>query len=457
MSQFPSRPTYRHLLELVALAVCLGLGLGVTRVEPFGEVRFNVILAIGYLSLSGTLLASVLEPLKLPHLTAYIAVGILGGPHVLGLVDTQTVTSLVPVNTLAISLIALAGGLELEASLLRKLLRSLFWSNLVQSLVVGLVSLLAFVLLAEHIPFAAHLPLGGLLAVAAIWGMLASSRSPSATLAILSQTRAKGPFASWSLAIVMSSDLVVVVLSAVLLAAARPLLLPDAHWSLERFYVLGREILGSVALGVCLGLLLAAYLRLVGRQLVLILLVLGFVVTDGLKYVHFDPLLAFLVTGFVVRNLSRQAERLLAAVSRMSGVVFVVFFATAGAHLDLPLLQTLWPIALAFCVTRAIATVGANAISARLARDESSVRRYGWTPLISQAGLTLALAQTVERELPTLGTGFRSLVIASVAFNEVIGPILFKWALERTHETVQMASTRPVLGPPPREPTAAPD
>jgi Kef-type K+ transport system membrane component KefB len=431
--------------EALALATCLGLALAVTKLEPFGHSHFNAILAVGYLLFAGTMLANLVEPLKLPHLTAYIAVGVVGGPYVLHLVDHEAVKHLVPVNTLAISLIALAGGLELEARLVVKLLRSLFWSNVVQTVIVGITTAGAFLLLSPYIPFTAGLTLAQRIGVAALWGLLATSRSPSATLAILAQTKAQGPLTRWTLAFVMSSDVIVVVLSALLFVAVRPLLLDDATLSTARLVVLAREIVGSVSLGICLGLVLSAYLRLVGKQLLLILLVLGFVVTDGLKYVHFDPLLAFLVTGFMVRNLSHQGEKLLEAVSRTSGVVFVVFFATAGSHLDLQQLRSMWPIAVTFFLVRWGATLIASRASSAIARDEPQVRRYGWAPLVSQAGLTLALSQSIEREFPVLAEGFRSLVIATVAVNEVIGPILFKFALERTGETSAPLRTRDSL------------
>jgi Kef-type K+ transport system membrane component KefB len=202
---------------------------------------------------------------------------------------------------------------------------------------------------------------------------------------------------------------------------------------------------GSVSLGICLGLLLIAYVRLIGRQLLLVLLILGFVVTDALRYVRFDPLLAFLTAGFVVRNLSDQGAKLLLAVSRMRGIVFVVFFATAGAHLDLPLLTKLWPVAVVFCAVRFAATLGASVVARRLGRDEPIVRRFGWAPLISQAGLTLALSHTIEREFPPIAAGFRALVIVTVAMNEVVGPILFKYALERCRETSRQDATRDSL------------
>jgi Kef-type K+ transport system membrane component KefB len=274
-----------------------------------------------------------------------------------------------------------------------------------------------------------------LLGVSLLWGVLAVSRSPSATLGILSQTRAKGPLTRFSLAFVMSSDVVVVVLMALTTTLARPLLEPGAEVSLQALKGVGHELLGSVSIGTTLGLLLIAYMRLVGRQVLLLLVAIGFAMSEGIRYLHFEPLLTFLTAGFVVQNLSNQGNRLLHEVEQTAGVVFVVFFATAGAHLDLPLLASLWPVALSLCAGRFAATWVAHRAATGLAKDPPLLRRWGWAPLISQAGLTLGLAVLIARAFPALGEGFRSLTVASVAINEVVGPILFKLALDRTGET----------------------
>src|SRR5690606_10414221 len=110
---------------------------------------------------------------------------------------------------------------------------------------------------------------------------------------------------------------------------------------------------------------------------------------------------------------------------------YVVFFATAGAHLDLPLLARLWPVALGLAAARSILTYGVHRVGCRLAEDPPTVARYGWAPLISQAGLALGLAAVVANEYPMFGSGFQSLAIAMVAINEMVGPVLFKWALDR--------------------------
>jgi Kef-type K+ transport system membrane component KefB len=411
------------------------------------------IAAIGFLLLAGTLTSELIEPLGLPHLTGYLVAGVAAGPHVLRLVDEQTVKSLSPVNTLALALIALAGGAELEFSAMRRAARSLAWGMLIQSLVVLFGMCAVFLAVSRPlIGFTRTLAPAALVGVALLWGALAVTRSPSATLALLSQTRAHGPLASYTLAFVMASDVVVVVLLATVLGAVRPLMDASSSFSVDAFVALGHELFGSVALGTTLGLVLAAYLRLINRQMLVVLLVLGFGVSTVLDYLQFDSLLTFMVAGFIVRNMSNQGGKFVGYIEQTGTVVYVVFFATAGADLDVPLLRLLWPAALMLTGARALITWLSSRVASRIAKDPPSLRRWGWSGLVSQAGLTLGLSAIVVREFPSVGTPFKSLVIATVAINEMVGPVLFKLALDKTGETspIQPPSF-PSIRPPPME------
>ncbi len=428
-----------------ALAVVFGLLYMATKVSPELGGKLGVVAALGFLLLAGTLLSELLETIGLPHLSGYILAGIIGGPHVLHLVDHQTVEALAPINPLSIAMIALAGGAELRMDLLRRVARSLSIATAVQCILVLIAVTGLFLLLARFIPFARDLAFPALFGTAMLWGTLAITRSPSACMGVLSQTRAKGPLAEFSLAFIMSSDVVVVTLLACALMLARPLIVSGSEFSISDFKNLGHELVGSIAVGTTLGLLLGAYLRLVGKHLLLLLLAIGFGLTDFLKYVHIDPLLCFLTAGFVVQNLTGQGEKLLHAIEQAATVVFVIFFATAGAHLDVPLLRKLWPIALALCFGRAFFTWVAAKISSRLAKDGPAVSTWGWSSLVSQAGVALAISIVIAKAFPLIGEGFRSLAIASVAINEMVGPVLFKFALDRSGESNPEQEMRPSL------------
>jgi Kef-type K+ transport system membrane component KefB len=421
-------------VQLLALGVVVAMFMVITRVQPAPQGGGVVVAATGLLLLCGLLTAELLEPLRLPHLTGYIAAGALLGPHVLHFIDHPTVKQLAPVNTLALALIALAGGLELRTSDVRAVLRSLWASTALQTPVVFLSQAALFYALGSLMPFTQRLGTYALLGTAALWGVLAVSRSPSATLAILSQTRAKGPLARFSLAFVMSSDVLVLVLMAVAIAVVRPLVEAGGSASGEELYAVGHELLGSVSVGTTLGLLLIAYMRLVGSHVLVLLAAIGFTLSDVLRDLQVEPMLTFLTAGFVVQNLSSQGDKLLHVIEETGSVVFVVFFATAGAHLDLPLLARMWPVALGLCGGRLLATFLAQRVAGRLAGDPPLLRRWGFASMVSQAGLTLGLSAVMVRTFPSIGDGLRALVIATVAINEIVGPIFFKLALERAGE-----------------------
>jgi Kef-type K+ transport system membrane component KefB len=439
MSAPTAKGPVTRLLELGALIGLFALMLGVDRLTGSlpGEWQSTGrdLAAIGFFLLAGTLASSLLEVLRLPHLTGFLLAGIVAGPHVLHAVDHETVADLSIVNSLALSLIALAGGAELRLQAVRRGFRSLAAATVVQNGLALLVIPATFVLARDLIPFTRGMELPAVFAVALLWGIVSITRSPSAVMGILSQTRPAGRLTDFTVGFVMTSDVVVVVLLALVTTAVRPLLVPGATLSLAAFGELGHELLGSVAIGTTLGLLLVAYLRFVGRQVLLVLLLIGLVVADVIAYLRFEWLLTFLTAGFVVQNFSRQGEKLLHAIEHTGEVVYVVFFATAGAHLDLPLLRTLWPAALLFFGVRAVTAVVGARITARLAGDPPELRAWGWAGLVSQAGLALGIAAKMQGQFPAFGAQFGALAVAAVALNELVGPVLFKLSLDRSGES----------------------
>lgn len=433
------RPLGDRLLEALVVLVLLGLLVAGRRLFPVLGTGAGTIAAVGVLLMGGTVLANLLELVGLPHLTGYLLAGVAAGPYVLGLVDHQAVEDLRPVNQLALSLIALAGGAELKVASLRSGLRSLAWATLWQNLLVMAVLAVVFIAARPLLPFLAGVPTRGVVGVGLLWGVMAVTRSPSATLGILSQTRAKGPLANFTLNFVMSSDVVVVVLLAVVMTIARPLINSGENFSLAAFRELGTELLGSISVGTTLGLVLAAYLRLLGgKGLVILLIALGLVFTQLFNYLHFDWLLIFIAAGFVVQNLSKQGERFVASIHSMGEVVYVVFFGVAGAHLNLPVLAGLWPVALLFATSRGVSSFVAGRIASRFAEDSPTLRKWGWAGMVSQAGLALGIASNMQSEFPAFGAGLGALAVATVAMNEMVGPVLFKAALDRSGETASV-------------------
>ena len=424
-----------RLIQTVALGLISVFLYFATRAVPENGGAVGTIASVGYLLLAGTLTSELVDLIGLPHLTGYLLAGIVAGPHLLSLIDEHSVKDLTKVNALALALIALEGGAHLRMETLKRGVKSLAWATLLQSVLVVVLMGAVFISLQRYIPFARGLAPFALAGAALLWGTLSITRSPSATLGILAQTRAKGPVMTGTLSFVMTSDIVVVVLLATAMVLARPMLDPNASFSPHDLNNLGHDLLGSITLGTTLGIVLAAYTRFVGQQLLVVFLALGFGMSALVNYLHFDTLLAFMVAGFVVQNLSRQGEVFIHALEETGSIVYVLFFATAGADLDVPLLRRLWPIAVGLAGSRVIVTWIAGRLASRLANDVPTVKRWGWAGLVSQAGLALGVAGLIERSFPMLGSEFRNLAVATVALNEMVGPVLFKVALDRAGET----------------------
>jgi Kef-type K+ transport system membrane component KefB len=400
----------------------------------YGGPTSGAVAALGFLLLGGDLCAQLLEPIGLPHLTGYLAAGMLAGPHLLRLIPEHTVGELQTVNGLALALIAFSAGAELTTEMLRTGLRRLAVAVGAQSVLLLVLLAAVFALAQPLMPFLAGSPRSTVIGLALLWGVISVVKSPSAVLGVLAETQAQGPLTTYAIAMVVVLDVVVLVLFQLVLLVSKVLIDPAATFAVGQLADVGRELLSSVALGTTLGLVTGGYLAVVNRGVILFLVALGFAAAQLDRYFGYDAMLVFATAGFVVQNLTRQGEKLLHAIRRSGSVVYVIFFAGAGAHLDLDVLRELWPVALLLAGTRAAATVAAAVGASKITRDLPAIRRWGWAPLISQAGVALGIAVAADAAFPGLGAGFRSLAVAVVGLNEAAGPILFKLALSRTGE-----------------------
>jgi trehalose 6-phosphate synthase len=111
--------------------------------------------------------------------------------------------------------------------------------------------------------------------------------------------------------------------------------------------------------------------------------------------------------------------------------VLVVFFVAVGASLRLDAVAATGLSAVALSAVRlGLIRIGVSA-GVRLSGLSESIRRYAWTGLVSQAGITLGLASVVAAEFPGWGNQLQLLLAASIAIHELIGPILFRRGLAK--------------------------
>ena len=149
-----------------------------------------------------------------------------------------------------------------------------------------------------------------------------------------------------------------------------------------------------------------------------------------------SPLLMGIVVGFVVENASREGDRFIRGLQASTLPIFMLFFAASGARLNLGYLEQYWPLALLFVGARAVAIAVSTDLATRIAKEPPVVRRYLWTGFLSQAGVSLgfiALIRDSFRDLPWID-GLCAIALSAIIVNQVAGPPIMKWGLNRAGE-----------------------
>lgn len=396
-------------------------------------------MGFGYILLTAFFAGLVFKSMKLPKLTGYIAAGIIVGPSVLGLVSEPMVQDMQLVNGMAVALIALTAGAELELSAMRPLFRSIKWITLVA--VVGTAFLLAVtVFLARPLlPFLAAMDRWEALSVALVLGVVMAAQSPAVVVALRDEMQADGVISQTVLGVVVIADLVVIICFAGASAIAKAALGVQGS-VVETVQLLVWELFGSIVIGAGIGLVLAAFLRYSKGRGAPFILMIAFILAEVGTRLHLDPLILALSAGVLIRNLTSLGERLHHEIEAGSLPVYIVFFAVAGATLHLDVLLTVGIPVILFVLVRGSGLLGGSYLGARIAKAPKGVMRYAGFGLLPQAGLALALANVLSRAFPEFGTEAGALTLGVVAINELVAPALYRFALVKSGEVGRRAT-----------------
>lgn len=427
---------------LIGVLAMMGVVLAVRVAAPqSANNAADSVMALGLLLVAAYLLGLAAGRFNVPAITGYIVAGLAFGPDVLGkiapafaVIGHEGLATLQLFDGAALGLIALTAGGELEMAIVKKRLTSMVAIIAAQVVLVILgVGGLLFAF-ASWIPGLSGLGTEATLAACLLLGVTAVAKSPATTIAVLQQYRPKGPMSDVVLAVTVAKDVVVVMMFTVALAAA--VLLVDTTATLDRhvFGQLAWEIFGSIGLGLLVGWLLAWFAERLPEELAVAVVGVAFLSGPLNREYHLSGLLVCMVAGFCVENFSPHGRRLIDAVERHSLVLYVVFFAAAGAALDLDALSEMWLLALSLVGLRMLFTFAATWLGARAVGDPPGVRRYAWTGFIGQAGVTLGFAGLIGERLPGLGASLQTAIIAAVAVNQLIGPPIFLAGLRKSGE-----------------------
>lgn len=403
--------------------------------------------AFAIIAVASGQIAKQFQKFKLPLITGFLVIGLISGPELLGLIGNDALHQLRFLNDIALAFIAFAVGSELYLKELRNRWKSIIYMTISQITVTFLLVTLLVYFISSLIPFMSGMSLAGRIAISMLAGTISVARSPASAIAIINELRARGPFTQTSIGVTVVKDFVVVIFFAVIFTLSKSLIEPDDFKLVFIVQVLS-ELMLAVGMGFLVGFIIRLILSIKGEMLLKRILILstGFLVylmTRSISSVssehlnlalHVEPLLICIIGSFFVTNYTVYKEEFIKIVRDTGPYVYIIFFTLTGAMISLDVLASLWLITLIIFATRIVSLIVAGYVGSSLAGDSPLFRKVSWMPYVTQAGVSVGLATIIATEYTGWGPQFATIMISVIVLNQIVGPPIFRWALQIVNE-----------------------
>lgn len=385
----------------------------------------QLVFYLGLILLLGLTAEKLIYRCKLPAVTGYLIIGMLIGPSLLNILNTDTIANLAPINSIALGLIAFLIGGELSLANLRKCGRSVIWITFTQ-----VFGAFFFVTLSLYLLVRVELPL------ALLFGVISCATAPAAVMMVLREYKAKGPLTDNLLAVVALDDAVCLVLYAIIVAVVKVMV--GANISLiaaifRPFWELTVSLLGGAAAG----FFLVWLSKKMGERDDSLILALGviFLLAGGAELLGLSPLLICMSLGFSAVNLApRESGKIFRIIKSLDTPVYVMFFVAAGANLHLSELAKLGAVGVVYIIARVLGKVAGAGLGGLIGRAAPIVRKYLGLGLIPQAGVAIGLTLLLQNDFPAFARIITPVILASVVVYEIFSPFCVKVAISRAGE-----------------------
>ena len=398
----------------------------------------DIYIFLFYLSitlLAGFVFGKLAELAKVPEITGYIIAGVFLGPSILNVLNVEALSSFDVITNFVLGIIAYQIGTELWMPKVRKSGKSIVTITSVQAIATALIV------------FAVIYLIDGRLWLALTLSAIATATAPAPIMVIVKKLRAKGPVTNTVIPVVGIDDMFGVIIFGLFTSIAVATIGNEAlslHNAVIEPII---EVLLSVGVGSVFGLILGFISkffihRLPKKEKYIAYLV--FSLSSVLLAVfiahtyHLSMILTPMMIGMVFTNLVKKEpfEIQGAALSNFSGPLIIIFFTLAGAQLSLSVLKSAGLIALLYIVLRTIGKIGGAYVGATLAKSPKVVRNATGFCLLPQGGVEIGMLVAVSSIFPSGEAIFiKTIVLAGILFFEIVGPIIFKFTLEKVGES----------------------
>ena len=387
------------------------------------QLNLNTFLYLALMIFVGMGFGRLAKLCKLPNVTGYLVGGLVLGPSVLGLVPADALAGMDLLSDLALGFIAFSIGNEFKLSYFKRV-------GATPIVIAVLESLLAVVAVAGGLMIA-----GFEVPFALVLGSIAAATAPAATIMVIKQYKAKGPMTETLLSVVAIDDATALIFFSICVAVAGAMS-GKAQSLSESLLSPFVEIVGAILLGFALGLLFLLPLRWFKKDGNRLALIFGFVLAGaGLaNLLNMSALLLCMAMGAALANFSKDVDHILKLTDGVTPPLFLLFFVTSGAELQLGVLPSIGVAGVLYVILRVAGKLGGASLGGALCKAEPSVKKYLGLALVPQAGVAIGLSLAATRVVPEYGSQIRAIILCATLIYEMVGPALSKLSLKKAGE-----------------------
>jgi len=390
-----------------------------------------------YLSLIlvfGSFMKWVSYQIKMLNVVGYLVLGFIIGPNMLNIIPKSFVENSHVVIDISLSLISVFVGANLQYTILKNVWKQIVIISLFEALFTFILIGTAFYSFFEFLDLGCGSNFR--ISISLIFGALASATAPATILAVIHELKKKGKFSSFLLGVVASDNaLTLIIFSFVVIISKSS---SDIGWNFGGILL---SILHTIFFTILLGLSGALVSEAIDRifknhKNIKTTSTIGiiFLVYSLANKLELDPLLASLVMGIMMSNISKEFFVVKEEFDHhLKDIIFLLFFTLSAMHLNILFLIAMPFVIVLYVGFRILGKTLGVWVGGKISKADTAIQKYLGIALFPQAGIAIGLALSLQNEVgfEIIAPIVLNVIIATTMIHEMIGPFLTKFVLMR--------------------------
>jgi len=392
---------------------------------------------VGLIMVLGSFMKFISHKAKILNVVGYLILGLIIGPEVLNIVPQHFIDDTHIITDLSLSLISVLVGANLKYNIIKEVWKQIVIVSIFEAIFTFIFISGIFYLLFDFLDFKF---VGDYkLVVSVIFGGLASATAPATILAVIHELKVKGKFSSFLLGVVATDNAMsLIIFSFVIIVSST--IMNSGTCSYSTAFMIIPTILLTIGVGIA-GAFISEVIDRIFKEYKNIkttsTLGMIFLVYSLTRHWGLDPLLASIVMGIVMSNLSDEFYLVKKEFDHhLKDIIFLLFFTISAMHLNISFLLAMPLVIILYIIFRILGKIIGVWVGAKLSNADKNIQKYLGIALFPQAGIAIGLSLSLQNQagFEIIAPIILNVIIATTMVHELIGPMLTKYVLKKCNK-----------------------